>query len=126
MELTQIRDLDVLTESALETLDDSETRAGDGAIVHMDRDDNTRLLVLVTFVEHGLVDFALCKAESIEDTDELLIPAMPSLFQAVQGLEESQNTTGFIFTIARRVAHVEDFIRLKFPIEVCTLNVHLM
>ena len=47
---------------------------------------------------------------------------MPSLFQAVQGLEKAQNTARIVFMIARWVAHVEDFIRLKFPIEIHTLD----
>ena len=126
VELAQIRNFDVLMKPTLEVLNDGEGCAGDGAVIHMDRDDDTHLLVLVAFEENGLVNLALGESKGIEDADKLLVPASPCLLKPIQGLEEAQNAARVVLTITRWVAHVEHFIRLKFSIQVCTLDVHLM
>jgi hypothetical protein len=56
VELAEVRDFDVLAQTGLELLNEAYVAGGDGAVVHMDRDDCDFIFGFVVLVEDGLVD----------------------------------------------------------------------
>ncbi len=83
VKLAEVRDLNMLMEPGLEGVDGRDAVGSDGAVVHMDGDDDDGVRGLDMLVEHSLVNLALLEAERIQNLREFLVPMVPGLFEPV-------------------------------------------
>jgi len=89
VKLAEVRDLNVLTEPGLEGIDGCDTAHSDGAVIHVDSNDNDGVRGLDMLVKHSLVNLALLEAKRTQNLHEFLVPTATSLLEPVQGFAES-------------------------------------
>ena len=124
--LSQVGDFHMLLDASFNLMDQLSRCGHDGTIVHM-HDDNGELIPMLP-VKYCLINFTLLEAQQVdEDLDELLVPTMTTLLQAVDGVQEMTNLIdGSRCMVSRRLTHEDDFIGLECTIEKGTFDINLV
>ena len=120
---SQVCDVKFGLQLVLASVEEVSTARGEHQVIDCDYDNNN--LPIHVLVEHTVLHCAVCVQEFCEGLANSLIPAVPSLFEAVQGFEQ----VAYLSLISRGheawwLPHID---RLgEFGIEVHVLHVDLM
>src|ERR1700730_4771042 len=123
----KVRDFNVLAEPSYEIIYKLLSAGCDRAVINVYRDDGEHAVYYVDLEEDGLIDCTTKKTKSSEDSNQELVPAMASLLEAIERLQEAQHTFGGcrVF-VTRWVPHVQYLSLVQHSIEISSLDVDLM
>jgi hypothetical protein len=127
VQLSEISDLEMLTEAGLEFLNKSDGGGNNQAVIHMDYHNSELAFDNDGSEVNGLIHSALLESKLDKDTCKFLVPLAARLLKPIKGLDEAQNMYACIRNlVAWGMVHVEDLIVVEFPVEISTFDINLV